>query len=238
MIPRAPGYPLALLALLTGVVPAASCVNSRRGATHKTEALKLHTKLDTSGPAEGPVVLTGKALGEPRRSASGRSCLAFRYSVSRRSGKTTTHVCSGRSEAPVEVVTPDGARFSVPLAGMRLDLALHSLSEKRAPESSLRCTGYQSGDTMSEWCLQPDDPVQVWACRQPGTDKLVPCRDEGDVIDAPPSLGPLVKLQQKTRGEFSMAVLWLSVWAGVALAIVSRRVLALTRREPPLRGGS
>lgn len=233
MIPRALGYPLALLALLAGVVPAASCVDSRRGAPYKTEALKRHTKLDASGPAEGPVVLTGKASGEPRRSATGRSCLAFRYSVSRRSGKNTTYVCSGRSEPPVEVVTPDGARFSVPLSGMRLDLALHSLSEKRPPEPPVRCAGYQSGDSLAEWCLQPDDPVQVWACRQPGSDKLVPCRDEGDVIEAPPSPGPLVKLQQKTQGEFSMAVLWLSVWAGVALTIVSRRVFALTRREPP-----
>lgn len=234
MIVRSFGYPVVLVALGIGAIPAASCLHGHRDEPAKAEV--FHRHLAAKGQREVRVV--GKAQGTSLTSASGRSCLAYQYWVQRGSGNSRRTVCSGGQRGAFELSVTPGENFelSIPSA-LQLRLADHRTVTKYTKKiDSKACDTAGPKDSLVEVCLLPGDEVEVWACRDPGSNLLVPCHDGVDEIESPPAGGTHAVVQRKVRRQLAFAMLWLSAWAAVALALLSREIVALTRRRVPIDG--
>lgn len=235
MIFRTLGAPAVVLCLLLGVVPAASCVHGHRGDPAQGDRLRRH---QAPGKGQGREVrAVGVARGKPMTSAANRRCLAFSYQVVHGSGKNQWTLCRGSDWGTFEVELPDQQRLAVPSSG-RLPLWLSSGrdSSRSITRAPYECLGATTSDRIIEYCLEPGDDVEVWGCLDEAQTSIVPCRDGADEIQTPPAGGPLARLQEKTRHDAALAVLWLGAWCLAALAVLSRLVLSLRqgdREEQP-----
>jgi hypothetical protein len=234
VIVRSFGYPVVVVALGIGANPAASCLNAHRDEPAKAEV--FHRHLAAKGQREVRVV--GKAQGTSLTSVSGRSCLAYQYWVQRGSGNGRRTVCSGGQRGDFELSVTPGEHFELSRSSaLQLRLNGHQKAQKsQAHLSPKLCTPLGPKDTFVETCLLPGDEVEVWACRDPGSNLLVPCHDGVDEIESPPAGGTYAVVQRKVRGRLTFVVLWLCAWAAVALALLSREIVALTRQRAPTDG--
>lgn len=232
VIVRSFGYPVVVVALGIGAIPAALCLQTNQGELAKTEV--FHRHLAAAGQREVHVI--GKAQGTPLlTSASGRSCLAYQYWVQRGSGKSRRTVCSGGQRGAFELSVTPGENFELSLpSAQHLRLADHRTVTKYTRKiESKACDSAGPKDSLVEVCLLPGDAVEVWACRDPGSNLLVPCHDGVDEIESPPAGGTHAVVQRKVRRQLALAMLWLCLWAVVALALLSQEIVALTRRRAP-----
>jgi hypothetical protein len=234
VIVRSFGYPVVVVALGIGVIPAALCLQTNQGELAKVGV--FHRHLAANGQREVHVV--GKAQGTSLTSVSGRSCLAYQYWVQRGSGKNWRTVCSGGERGDFELSVSPGEHLDLsPSSALRLRLAEHKNVTKYTKKiDSKACDSAGPRDTLVEVCLLPGDEVEVWACREPGSNLLVPCHDGVDEIESPPAGGMHAVVQRKVRRQLAFAMLWLCAWAAVALALLSREIVALTRRRAPADG--
>jgi hypothetical protein len=227
---RSFGYPAVVVLLLIGALPAAACVHHHTRTL--ASAARYRNHLAAAGQRETRVLAS--ASGKTMRSPGEQDCLAYSYWVRRGSSKSPRFLCSGGQMMPLELTTPQGEHLALPASSAyRLNTTQNILSRPFNPgmlEGPCKDAGMK--DTLIETCLRPGDEVEVWACREPGTNKLIPCRDGVDEIESPPAGGSHRVLQKKVRSQLALALLWACAWGLASLVVLSRSAVILSRRRP------
>jgi len=188
-------YLVALALAALALVPGFHCVQSVR--SDKLAPIERARRFRP--PAEGrrEVHFLGTARATPGapvqpadRAPSGRPCLAWTYDVATpraAPSKGSEHRCSLRGQQPFLLEAPGNFFFS-PLPGAMRPRVNRLESEQ--PDFVAGCplkidlSGAKRRDFSYEYCLLPGDVVEVWGCRE--GDRLVPCGDGQDAMDAPP----------------------------------------------------
>jgi len=235
-----------LLGMGAAFGPPMACVDVAKSEARQAERLRRHKK--TSDPAQRELIVDGKAhaAGGPLTSPQGASCLAWRHAIiaDRREGsgsKTRTvrkEICNKSEQTDLRIEAPDGVTFEA-LAprpthpgGLAVSQTMHP-REGAISDSKLTCPQLTKSDlknaTFVEHCLQEGDTVQAWGCREPGTNRLVFCRDQGDFIAAPPGRDPIKERSKDAATTVCMGAVWLMIGGGLLLAFLSDKV-ALTSR--------
>lgn len=229
MVLRSFGYPAVVVLLLIGVLPAGACIHHHSRTLASTARYRNH--LAAAGQRE--TRLTGTVSGNTMQSPGEQACLAYSYWVRRGSSKSPRFLCRGGKMMPLELTTPQGEHLALPASSaFKLNTSGHFTSREFTPQLiDTPCKDAGKKDTLLETCLRPGDEVEVWACREPGTDQVVPCRDGVDEIESPPAGGSHRVLQKKARIQLALSLLWASAWGLAALALLSRSAVVLSRKQ-------
>jgi hypothetical protein len=227
---RSFGYPAVVALLLIGALPAGACVH------HHTQTLANATRYSNhlANAGQRETRLLASVSGKTMRSPGEQDCLAYSYLVRRGSSKSPRFLCGSGKMMPLELTTSRGEHLSLPAnSAFKLNLNQHvssSLLDQRLLDRP--CEDANGKDTFIEACLRPGDTVEVWACREPGTDLLAPCYDGVDEIESPPAGGSYRALQKRVRSQLAFSLLWACAWGLAALVILSRSAVSLARRRP------
>lgn len=234
MVLRSFGYPISVVALLLGVGPVSWTLHRHQNDPEIAAKYRKHL----SAPRDGAAVrVLGQAQGTAIKAPSGRSCLAYQYLVQRSAGKSTRTLCSGGAHGELELSGDSMDHpYEIPKTSA-LPLKLEKNRERMAfrRDIGITCNGATTQDRLLEYCLLPGDDVEVWGCLQVGPEgrSIVNCSDGSNELESPPAGGPLARFQRSASLPLALSMLWLCVWAAVALGILSQSITT-TKREKPL----
>lgn len=190
-------YLVALALAALALVPGFHCVRS----VSRDKLAPIERARRFRPPVEGrrEVHFLGTARATPGapvqpadRPPSGRPCLAWTYDVATprvAPAKGSDSRCSLQGQQPFLLKTPEHLFFS-PLPGALRPRVNRLQSDQPGPvagcpvEIRLDPKDAKRRDFSYEYCLLPGDVVEVWGCRE--GDRLVPCGDGQDAMDAPP----------------------------------------------------
>ncbi|MCS6900276.1 MAG: hypothetical protein RMJ98_11495 [Myxococcales bacterium] len=228
VVVRSFGYPAVIVLLLIGVVPAWICVHHHQQTLAKTAHYREHL----TASSQGAIHLVGQVHGQTMLSPGEQQCLAYNYWIRRGNGRSSLYFCSHGQMMPLELTTSQGDKLSIAADKYKVVITQAPRLEQRLNHRPLDvpCPDAKETDTLVENCLRPGDTVEIWACREPGTNQITRCYDGVDEIISPPSGGFYRKIQRQTRIHLGLSLLWACLWGLAALMVLSPGAVFLSRR--------